>query len=56
MKPDSRVGLSRAHFIHRILSGERNDAGPAVSVNDLVAFTEAFAGLADPDVMRQAWL
>jgi len=50
-----RVGLSRTEYIRRTLSRERDDAGPAVSVDDLAAFAETFADLADAEVMRQAW-
>ena len=50
-----RVGLSRTEYIRRTLSRERDDAGPEVRVEDLAAFAEAFADLADPDVMRDAW-
>jgi hypothetical protein len=50
-----RVGLSRTEYIRRALSRERGDAGPGVGVEDLVAFADTFADLADADVMRQAW-
>ncbi|MGH8982214.1 MAG: type II toxin-antitoxin system VapB family antitoxin [Acidimicrobiales bacterium] len=50
-----RVGLSRAEYIRRSLSRERDGAALPVRVNDLVAFADKFADLADPDVMRQAW-
>jgi hypothetical protein len=49
-----RVGLSRTEYIRRALSRER-DAATDVSVADLVAFTETFSDLADPEVMRSAW-
>jgi hypothetical protein len=49
-----RVGLSRTEYIRRTLSRERDNAGPEVSVEDLVTFAETFADLADPKVMRQA--
>jgi len=49
-----RVGLSRTEYIRRALSRER-DAATDVSVADLVAFTDTFSDLADPEVMRQAW-
>ncbi len=50
-----RVGLSRTEYILRTLSRERGDAGPEVTVEDLVRFADTFADLADPQVMRQAW-
>lgn len=50
-----RVGLSRTEYIRRALTRERGDAEAAVSAEDLVAFAETFADLADAEVMRQAW-
>ena len=50
-----RVGLSRSEYVRRLLSRERDDDATEVSVDDLVAFAEAFADLADPEVMQQAW-
>ena len=50
-----RVGLSRTEYIRRALSRERGDAGPEVSVEDLIIFADRFADLADPQVMRRAW-
>lgn len=50
-----RVGLSRTEYIRRTLSRERGDAALDVSVEDLAAFADTFADLADADVMRQAW-
>jgi plasmid stability protein len=50
-----RVGLSRTEYIRRALSRERDDGASEVSVEDMVAFAEAFADLGDPEVMRQAW-
>lgn len=53
----SRLGLSRNEYLRRRLVG---DAGASMSgrpttVEDLEWFTETFADLADPEVMRQAW-
>jgi Ribbon-helix-helix protein, copG family len=50
-----RVGLSRTEYIRRALSRERDSGASEVSVEDLVAFADRFADLADPEVMRQAW-
>lgn len=50
-----RLGLSRTEYIRRTLARERADAAPNVSVKDLATFAKAFADLADPEVMRQAW-
>ena len=50
-----RVGLSRTEYIRRALARERDDGAPDVGVEDLVAFADVFADLAEPEVMRQAW-
>jgi hypothetical protein len=50
-----RVGLSRTEYIRRTLSRERGSTAPDVSVDDLIAFADTFADLADADTMRQAW-
>ena len=50
-----RVGFSRAEYIRRTLSRERDDAAAEVRVEDLVTFADTFADLSDPEVMRQAW-
>ena len=49
------LGLSRTEYLRRQLARDaRRSRGP-VSVADLQAFGERFAGLADPDQMAQAW-
>jgi hypothetical protein len=50
-----RVGLSRTEYIRRALARERDDGAPDARVEDLRAFADAFAHLAEPEVMRQAW-
>jgi hypothetical protein len=50
-----RVGLSRTEYLRRALAREGATAGDEVTVQDLAHFAEAFADLADADVMRQAW-
>ncbi len=50
-----RIGLSRTEYIHRTLSRERVEATEAVRAKDLVVFADTSAGLADDDVIRQAW-
>ena len=51
----ARLGLSRSEFLRRRLAQEsRTDAGP-VTVADLAWFGGAFADVADPDVMKDAW-
>ncbi|HEX7995580.1 MAG TPA: ribbon-helix-helix protein, CopG family [Streptosporangiaceae bacterium] len=51
----SRLGLSRSEYVRRRLAQDAATARAAVTTNDLVRFSEAFADLADPDVMSQAW-
>jgi len=50
-----RAGLSRTEYIRRALARERHEATTGVTVDDLAAFGETVADLADPDVMRRAW-
>jgi hypothetical protein len=50
-----RAGLSRTEYLRRTLAREGDDVAGAVSVADLVGFSETFADLDDPEVMRQAW-
>ncbi|MGH3679732.1 MAG: type II toxin-antitoxin system VapB family antitoxin [Natronosporangium sp.] len=50
-----RLGLSRTEYLRRVLAREVATAGAAVTVDDLSQFSEVFADLADPDVMRRAW-
>lgn len=50
-----RLGLSRVEYLRRALARERAVVGQPVGVEDLARFGDAFADLADPDVMRQAW-
>jgi hypothetical protein len=50
-----RMGLSRVEYLRRALARERTVVGRHVGVEDLARFSEAFADLADPDIMRRAW-
>jgi hypothetical protein len=50
-----RIGVSRTEYLRRTLARERMATDTVVSVSDLSRFSETFADLADPDVMRQAW-
>jgi hypothetical protein len=50
-----RLGLSRSEYLRRTLARERAVTDVDVTVDDLVRFGDAFADLADEDVMRQAW-
>jgi hypothetical protein len=49
-----RLGLSRSEYLRRALARERRPEG-SVGVGDLVAFSERFADLGDPDVIDRAW-
>jgi hypothetical protein len=51
----SRLGLSRSEYVRRRLAQDAAVQDAAVSVEDLARFADAFADLADPDVMSQAW-
>ena len=50
-----RLGLSRVEYLRRALARERTVVGQHVGVEDLARFSEAFADLADSDIMRRAW-
>jgi plasmid stability protein len=51
----ARLGLSRSEFLRRRLAQEAAANAANVSREDLMAFAETFADLADPEVMRGAW-
>lgn len=51
----ARLGLSRSEYVRRRLAQDAGTPGSAVGVEDLARFADAFAGLADPDVMSRAW-
>jgi plasmid stability protein len=51
----ARLGLSRSEYVRRRLAQDAATPGSAVGVEDLARFADAFADLADPDVMSQAW-
>ena len=51
----ARLGLSRSEYVRRRLAQDAATPGSAVGVADLARFADAFADLADPDVMSQAW-
>jgi plasmid stability protein len=50
----AKLGLSRSEFLRRRLAQE-SLGGSAVSVSDFADFSEAFADLVDPEVMKDAW-
>lgn len=49
------LGLSRSAYLRRVLERSTGTTAGSVTVEDLDRFSEAFADLADPDVMDQAW-
>jgi hypothetical protein len=49
------VGLSRNEYLRRRLAQESRIGARPVTRQDLRAFAERCADLADPEVMRQAW-
>ena len=51
----ARLGLSRSEFLRRRLAQEAVASAHSVDADDLVAFTETFADLAEPEVIRDAW-
>jgi len=51
----ARLGLSRSEYVRRRLAQDASVPGSPVSVKDLAYFADAFADLADPDVMSRAW-
>jgi plasmid stability protein len=50
----TRLGLSRSEYVRRRLAQDAA-SGAVVTTQDLARFGEAFADLADPDVMSRAW-
>lgn len=50
-----RLGLSRSEYVRRRLAQDAAATRAVVTTQDLARFGEAFADLADPDVMSQAW-
>jgi len=51
----ARLGLSRAEYIRRRLASDAASANATVSSDDLRTFADAFADLADHEVMDAAW-
>ncbi len=51
----SRLGLSRSEFLRRRLAQVATSGPHPVSAQDLIAFSETFADLDDPTVMKGAW-
>lgn len=50
-----RQGLSRSEYLRRALERTARASADPVTVEDLSHFSEAFADLADPEVMERAW-
>jgi plasmid stability protein len=50
-----RLGLSRSEYLRRMLTQASAGGGRTVTVDDLARFADTFAGLADPELMDQAW-
>ena len=51
----SRLGLSRTQYLRRKLAQDAAGSAAPVTGDDLRAFSESFADLADDDVMSAAW-
>lgn len=51
----SRLGVSRAEYLRRQLAREVVVTGEHVTVADFERFSEVFADLGDPEVMKGAW-
>lgn len=50
-----RLGVSRTEYLRREMVRAASTSDEAVSVEALRRFSETFADLEDPDVMRGAW-
>lgn len=50
-----RQGLSRSEYLRRTIEHTACTTEASVTVVDLEAFSEAFADLEDPEVMKRAW-
>ena len=50
----AKLGLSRTEFLRRRLAQEAMPA-ESLSMDDFVAFSNTFADLGDPEVMKGAW-
>lgn len=51
----AKMGLSRTEYIRRRLAQDANTARVPVTIEDLRRLGEALAGLADAELMREAW-
>lgn len=50
-----RLGISRSEYLRRTLARERASDVEPTTTADLERVSERFAGLADDELMRQAW-
>lgn len=50
-----RLGLSRSEYLRRQMVREATTSSQTVTVQSLQRFGDAFADLADADVMARAW-
>lgn len=50
-----RLGVSRTEYLRREMVRAASTSNEAVTVETLRQFSETFADLGDPDVMRGAW-
>lgn len=51
----ARMGLSRSEYIRRRLTQDARSSGVAVTPADFRRFAGEAAGLADTELMREAW-
>jgi plasmid stability protein len=51
----ARLGISRSEYVRRRLAQDATSALVTIGVDDLTSFADAFADLADPTVMAEAW-
>jgi hypothetical protein len=51
----ARLGLSRVEYIRRRLAADAASSSASVSPDDLRAFADRFADLADVEIMDDAW-
>lgn len=52
----AKLGLSRVEYVRRRLAQDAATSAASVTVSDLRGVGEAFANLADPEVMSGAWI
>ncbi len=50
-----RLGLSRTEYLRRQMARDAATTDGPVTIDALRSFSETFADLGDPEVMRRAW-